>query len=357
MSLIAVSFASLMIREQTRSTDDEQSQGAYDAAIAGAEDAKRTLLECKSGTGASKAAACAAINAEQCNTVVAAGVAGSIGDDEVRIASNSGGGGGELNLAYTCVIIDPSTDDYLGILTQHDDSVMVPLKSASSFDRVRVSWFTEADSTTTAPVGAAVPGEPLYTRANWPADRPPVLRAQLMQYPSGNLGAAGLFNDSPYAHTLYLYPKTAGSASLSFLAWDNRRTTVSPLRAVPCQNVFNAVTGFSCQTTLLLPTSGPITNANREGFLRLSSIYNGAHFRVELLNGGAVVPFDDVQPRIDATGRANDIFRRVESRVEYLSDFPYPRATVDITNNFCKTLFVAALGADYSDGGCLPTGP
>lgn len=359
LSLIAVSFTSLMIREQTRSTDDEQSQGAYDAAVAGAEDAKRVILECEAGSGPSQAQACLALedNPQSCDTVIQAGIAGSSGDDEILISSNASGDGEELNLAYTCVKIQRNTDDYLGSLAQHDDTKMVPLTvaAAASFNEVRISWFSPKDSDTSAPSTAA--GYPLEQRTNWPIDRPPILRAQLLQYPRNNLSAAGFFNDSPYAHTVYLYPKTAGTTAADFTL-DGRRTSTDPVQQVRCSPSFSVVTGYACQTTLTLPTAGPITSANREGFLRLTSIYGGAHFKVELLNSGNPVDFDNVQPRIDSTGRANDLFRRVESRVEFTSDYDvYPRATVDITNNFCKTFFVAADPGDYADGGCTPAGP
>lgn len=363
LSLIAVSFASLMIREQARSTDDEQSQGAYDAALAGVEDAKRVLLECQLGTGPSKTDACDALtaNPQPCSTVIDAGVAGNPSDDEVLVVSNSSNDGEELNMAYTCVKIQPNTPDYVGILTQHDDSKVIPLivESADSFDKVRISWFSPEDSENTAPSNAAGESLPVLSSVGWPAEQPPIIRAQMMQYNGSSatgLSNAGNFDDSPYAHTLYLYPKTAGSGVADF-SLDGRRSTTTPIQPVTCLSTFSPVTGYACETEVDLPTGGSITAGNRTAFLRLTSIYGGAHFRVELLNGSDVVEFDNVQPRIDSTGRANDLFRRVETRVEYIDDFPYPRATVDITNNFCKTFFVTTEPGDFSDGGCSPTGP
>jgi hypothetical protein len=89
--------------------------------------------------------------------------------------------------------------------------------------------------------------------------------------------------------------------------------------------------------TLDLPT--PIGGGDRQAYLRLSSLYNGAHFRVTLSNNGAAEKFSGVQPIVDSTGRANDIFRRISARVN-LYDFPYPDAALDITGNLCKSFSV-----------------
>ena len=62
-----------------------------------------------------------------------------------------------------------------------------------------------------------------------------------------------------------------------------------------------------------------------------------------------------VQPKIDSTGRAADVFRRVEASVE-LTDpndvMLYPRATVDTTGSFCKSFVVTDNLNDYEDGSC-----
>ncbi|MNT89909.1 hypothetical protein D3C72_2307220 [compost metagenome] len=77
-----------------------------------------------------------------------------------------------------------------------------------------------------------------------------------------------------------------------------------------------------------------------------------------MLRGATTVPFDGVIAKIDATGRANDLFRRVESTVELEPiNFPYPEAAVDISGNLCKN-FVVTDGTGpnrgYSAGSCTP---
>ena len=86
---------------------------------------------------------------------------------------------------------------------------------------------------------------------------------------------------------------------------------------------------------------------NRQAYLFLRAIYGATHVRVELLSGGNVVDFNGVQPSIDSTGRAGDLFRRVEARVELgdngLGGAAYPQAAVDLNSDFCKA-FAMSLG-------------
>ena len=82
-------------------------------------------------------------------------------------------------------------------------------------------------------------------------------------------------------------------------------------------------------------------------FLRLTPIYNRASFKIELLNNGKVVNFNGVQPSVDSTGRANDQFRRVQSRIEFSDpNFPVPDFSVqteDQAKPVCKNFWVTNL--------------
>jgi len=364
-TVITVGFLSLMISDQRRATDSEWSEGAYDSALAGVEDGKRVLSLCRT-SGNPNSEACRAIDEQECDTIASAGLVSAV-DGEVLIQSQ-GGSGDTVNQAYTCVIIRRDTPEYKGYL-KHDDSVLIPLETNGvEYDQVTISWFTQKDASSasatldglTSPGGSSVPLPDLYTwSASANGTRPPIMRAQLMQYDGSKSINLGQFNQNKYAHTSFLYPATAGvlaSNSFSIASADQRNPSdlgVSSAKDSPksikCEETIPKV-GYACSVTIDLPpvkATATEDQSDRVGLLRLTALYQKAAFRVQMRNSATdgIVDFVGTQPSIDSTGRAGDVFRRVDARINMdgAAAAPYPRATIDVTESLCKNL---RLGAD-----------
>lgn len=356
---ITVGFMKVMANEQSRTNDNELSQGAYDSALAGVEDGKRVLAACAAGN----ATACAVIDnpAQGCSTISDAGFATPQPNGEVYLKTNLGTNGTDFEQAYTCVKIQRSTPDYKGSATV-DGTAIVPLKSApgDSFDSVVISWFApDPSNLTKSPLLDSTPTVELPRFINWSSaagQRPSLLRAQLIQVDANGFKPAD-FDTSGGSNTVYLYPKLIGTSASGF-AVDGRRTgDLAPI-PVKCNANFTAFGGYACRIELTLPNPVGGAPADRIAYLRLTSLYNATDFKVELKkSSGQTVNFYDVQPSIDSTGRAADVFRRVDARVEKVDpneSLLYPRATVDITGNFCKSFAISSNTADYTVGPCTP---
>jgi hypothetical protein len=356
---ITVGFMKIMSDEQARTNDNELSQGAYDSALAGVEDGKRVLAACAAGD----ATACAVIDSptQKCTTVSDAGFASPESNGEVYLKTNLGTNGTDFEQAYTCVKIKRSTPDYKGSMLT-DSSTIVPLRSApgDTFDSIVISWFApDPSNLAKPPLLDAIPTVFLPKFANWSSaagQKPPMLRAQLMQVNASGFKPAD-FDASGGSNTVYLYPKLIGSTTSGF-AVDGRRSGDLEPTPVKCNADFTTFGGYACQITLSLTDPVGGGPADRLAYLRLTSIYNATDFQVQLKkSSGEVVNFYDVQPSIDSTGRAADVFRRVDARVERADpneSLLYPRATVDITGNFCKAFVVTTSTADYNAGPCTP---
>lgn len=364
ITIITVSFVRIMIQDQQQATTTDLSQSAYDSAQAGVEDAKRALLRYQSICNNSDKSACdaaqAKINSSTCNTAVDTLTDVTISGGEVKVQT---GGSNALNQAYTCSKIDLDTIDYLGTLIK-DESDIIPLTSVDPFNTIQVQWFSSDNLSSGGSLSvnlqpAFSSSWPLLAQTSWSTNRPPIMRTQMIQFGSGF--TLSDFNDmsssESNAKTLFLYPSgttgvaitsAPGSNTKLFKDRDIRRTPTGSPTPITCSG--NLVGGgYACTAKLVLPES--IGGGQHSSFLRLSALYNKASYRVTLLNGVTPVEFNAVQPEIDSTGRANDLFRRVKTRVELTDvNFPYPEAAVDITDNFCKYFTVTDVITDYNTG-------
>lgn len=349
LTVMSVGFVQLMVQEQRASQDSELSQGAYDSALAGAEDGKRVLSACLKGD----ALACDVADAGKCDTVSAYGLV--LESNGASVIQSNSGAGIDYSQAYTCVIVNRQTKNLVGTLLA-DSSTIKPLKATGSFDTLVVSWFAAKNSTSeTVNLPSPLSGTTLPAQSAWGNTRPPVLRVQLMQYVSNGSTNLSDFDSTSNSSTLYLYPTTAGGSVASPLNFttDNRRDGLSLPQKTACRTDFMGNGGYACQTAIRLPNPAGGNATNRVAYIRLTAIYNNTDFLLELRTGANTVMFNDAQPSIDSTGKAADVYRRIVERVEMTGNSDtaslYPRATVDTTDEFCKDFRVTSLASDYQN--------
>lgn len=379
ITVVTVSFIRIMINDQNQATNNDLSQSAYDSALAGVEDAKRALLRyvdiCNNGAPADCAALATNLSTDECNQAVRIGdvvdpnsvapVEGGSGEQvgEIRIQQSTSVNDEVLDQAYTCVTIDLQTPDYLGTISA-GQSKIIPLKgitedrASSTIDRVTVEWYSREDLGSESASGVVDPADlpaprPFLSQDSWPENRPSVLRTQFMQI--GNEFRLSDFDittgGQSNGNTVFLWPtEGAAAATAAFTTLDPRKanatadtppdSSASSPYAVRCETVITGG-GYACSMTLILPEPIGGSADDRTAFLRLTPFYNATHFRVTLQNGSADLSFDGVQPEIDSTGRANDLFRRVASRVDLIdTNFPFPDAALDVEGDLCKNFAV-----------------
>lgn len=369
MSVVTVGFIQLMIKDQQQATSSDLSQSAYDSAQAGVEDAKRLLLldqACRNGT-ASPSVNCTAITSAltpvagesetRCDVLAQAGLVVQE-NNETIIEQNDGDT--QLDQAYTCVKVVVNTDDYKGQIDANQSDV-VSIAGASDFDSVELSWFSREDvstSTTTPAIefpsdGTTVTLPPVGNQ--WQTNYPALMRTQLIQL-GGGFKLTDFDNSQDgksNANTLFLYPSSSGLVTKEF-AIDGRRSAQSAPQPIDCNDSF--IQGeYACKVTLRLPAPIDGNVAQRNAYLRLSALYNGAHYSLRLKNGSNYVKFNGVQPQVDSTGRANDMFRRVKARIELKGDVVYPEAAIDLQGNLCKNFTITDNEDGFSDTStCTP---
>jgi hypothetical protein len=87
---------------------------------------------------------------------------------------------------------------------------------------------------------------------------------------------------------------------------------------------------------------------------RIKSVYNNADLRITATavdNSGVNVEFIGAQIAIDATGRANDVLRRINVHIGN-PDYPIPEAVIQSMDGVCKDVWIVPPStANY---GCFP---
>ncbi|MEO5950802.1 MAG: hypothetical protein ABIQ04_05120 [Candidatus Saccharimonadales bacterium] len=356
ITVVTISFVQLMLHDQQQASTSDLSQSAYDSAQAGVEDAKRALLleqNCDQNgqvvAGVDCAKVRAALASNSCDSVSTA-LNMPQPNNETLIQQDEADK--NLDQAYTCVKVSVNTPDYVGTL-QTNDSQVIPLSGTSSFDRIEINWFTSSDSPSRTMSYPAIISLPKSNGSVWKGNTPALMRSQLIQvggrFTQSNLDTASGANSD--VNTLFLYPSSIGSNTKNF-ADDDRRSGLAAPQIIRCQPNFVTAT-YACSATITLPSPIDGSANNRTAFLRLSAIYNKSTFQIKLKNGATDVPFSGAQSEVDSTGRANDLFRRVKSRVTLGGGFPYPQAAVDITGNLCKNFSITDDPADYVSS-CTP---
>lgn len=375
VTVVTTSFVQIMLQNQQQAGDNDLSQSAYDSAMAGVEDAKRALVrlkKCQKTTPMTPD--CSRLESALTN-IDAQTNCEILGHEDVNVAEfDEPGherevrvGTEDLNQAYTCVTVDVETPAYQGELYPNDQADVIPLLPAepattAEIQAVRISWYTNAvqddgassDLPANATLATMAPSSgTLPIPGNWPDAAPPLIRAQLIQFNKGSVDLSRL--DGEGSRTRLLYPSVNPHGTIAIDNFANDVRGVGPKNPTVgnCKPNF-PYSGYACSVEVALPAMP--AGETREAYLHIAGIYlknRGTHYKVEMLSSLGVngrLDFDNVQPVVDSTGRASDLFRRVKASVNVTEAGPedkYPDAALSV-GNICKEFFITNIRGDYN---------
>lgn len=358
LTIVTIGFMRLMIMDQRQSSNNDLSQSAYDAALAGVEDAKRVVRAAQTGNIQAVGVLNGPIN---CNMVAASGVVGgSISGD--TIIQTGTGAGKRFDQAYTCVKITMKSQDFI-YKSIEDKSQLIPLRATSSFNKISIEWYRRDDESNLGSANAvnteiSTTGE-LPARNSWHSNTPQLMRVQLINPgPTFNLSTLDTTGVTSFFRPNVLRSDVAGQdgTAVSSKTSDRPRATDgnehnNGTNIVSCSKTFKFSGEYSCKAVIDVDE---IAAGGETAFLRLTSIYKGGSVKVSLQKtDGTIVNFDGVQPIVDSTGRASNLFRRVEARLQIGDDFAYPDNAIELKNSLCKDFSVSGRGSAVA-GRCKP---
>lgn len=324
LGLIIMGFARLSRREQRQALDRQLSSQAYYAAETGVNDAVDKIKQEFANplnTGLDFASATVNYLAD-CDTFM---------NDSGLLAASRNQVDGDT-VSYTCLFADPdpTTLEYGNVDTANSRVIPITGKSGVTINSLTINWQDKDGGTrVTSSCGAGFPNLPAV--GAWDCNTG-VMRIDLV--PSqGGLNRAGLVDGNS---TVYLYPSTSGTNSMSYSSTSGARPGFGNqgiIHRVRCQPAGSTTNPKQCQLT--------ITGLNRNSYvLRLKSIYRPSAVTISGNNGN--LEMSGVQAMIDATGKANDVQRRIQARIPLSNlNSPYPEFGIQTVDSICKRFEVA----------------
>lgn len=428
--VIAMSFASIIISEITRSSNDDLAQSAYDSALAGVEDAKLAYYNYQrcidqyasdSTPNNDSTLTCGEIIhimehgwAEDNCDMVAQILGRSTSEDGVLIQETSSGDN-KMQQYYTCVKMQTNLNDVRTTLSSSNPTrvIRANLEDTDAVNTIKVSWSSTSDNTRFN-FSNFYSGDVKFRSANDAnIANPPTISVGIIQ--TGGSFYLDDFNKVATSRdesgntiyktnrsTIYLVPtdnssyasqnrtpnnhigsckkpsnKNTSCTANDYINWitaeqvtkSNDQTVKNLPYAVYCPK--DPDSDFLCSATLQVPRPYGDEGRNDESFMVVLSLPYGqpsTDIAVEFCNdtegcttrvlADGTVSTDGIiktaaQVRIDSTGRANDLYRRIEARIE-TNDiyFPYPQYALELlggtsSGNLLRKNFGVACEYDF----------
>jgi hypothetical protein len=338
------------------------------AAKSGVEDAKRAILKYNSldSSDPLKAQLFSALTSSNCNALFTnASVRTALKLDNSGSINNQPG----LNEYYTCLSVNLNTPDYIGQASA-GKSEFIPLvpEGGNKYEQIMVSWHLASQTVGNDGDGQPAnyaPGvllPPVTGASSWSSQGyPAYLRVELYGYPNGSFNRGSMENLS---RSVFLVPNSSSNAAAVNSATPITMPTVDPrgfeqnkinLVGVKCTGTppTLAVGTYACSARLELDGAQPSTSNNY--YLRITPLYGSTHFRLQMLSTSppnSVVNFSGVEPIVDSTGRASDVFRRIQSRIRLDNVSNLPEYAAESASTICKTMQVS--DGSYYQGNVCP---
>lgn len=301
ISLIVLGFAQVSRRNARQALDRQLSTQAFYAAESGVNDA-RDLINQATASG---------------STVTAKSDCGAGSGIYAGLTPDLDGATTD-EAEYTCVMVNPTPQTLLYGDVGSTASTIVPIVSASgtNVSRVVLSWQTK-DDTTTPTAGCPTTTSGVFSQtSSWTCGYG-VIRLDMVPT-NGTFNYATLQNNTM---TTFLVPQSSGGGTTTTFAAGGANNRIG----VTCTNA-------NCTFSI----TGLTVN---QYYLRVSSIYKNVSLQVTAFDASNnQLALRDAQAIIDATGKAQDVLRRIQVHVpltvssqNQMSDY-----VMQSTDSICK---------------------
>lgn len=364
IGVITLSFLRVMLSESGRTEKSTLADSAMNSAMAGVEDAKTILTsynECvtnPSGKNCDNIKKLVEESTDKCD----------LGEDsagETTIGFSGEGNSGSINdQAYTCVNLTVK-GDYVGSIDNDNPVLVIPMRvengvNINDIEGVRLSWKSgnvesssdygdfkngnvnnNSVSSVLGKSGVTTDGHENVSKANG-------LKVTLIQtsadYDLDSFYVSDNGSTTTNRATLMLLPSNDSTINKD-IAKEEFIESADKTYNAPL-SVFCSSTDLRCSTELHFPK--PKNGAREEStfFLVISRVYSKPtvdEVEVKMFSDPEhknEIPFFNVQPIVDSTGRAGDLVRRVEVRLGSNAGQFVPLSELTVDGGLSKDFFV-----------------
>lgn len=291
-SLVVLAFAQIARRNERETVDDQLSSQAYYAAESGINTAVQNIKNVIAGNGT---------------------VAADNSCDEPAGTLNA-----DLGVAYTCVTVNPTPTALIGTVNNNEGKVF-RIKSGTALSTVTISWNNANNNALSGCPGAD--GEVFSANTSWNCPFG-VLSFDLTKTNGVTLTADNLNNNTT---TGFITPRN-GTGTSGWVNGTSNNQKGLRLMASSC-----SMTTKVCSITL-----GGLSGT--EYYLSLQTMY--AAKADVTITGSAGQTFTDSQIQIDATGKAQDVLRRVRVSMSLTDSTTLDTTAIRQGDGPCKQQFI-----------------
>lgn len=323
LSLITLGFARIMQSEQRQALDRSLSTQAFYAAESAVNDVVRQIQDPNPATAFTQ-------DKNTCGADPSNRFTGEVDTN--------------LSAAYTCLLVDqaPETLEYTQGSISTDVSKVVPVRADTGvpINRINISW--EEDSSTQQREATAYRncGTTQFPQLTSWGSRTGMIRVDVI--PADTLNRDALVNGTM---SLYLYPCAGGGTNSINYSAHNDTAEKGQIVSVRC--VAGAIPR-DCDLAINMDAS-----PNRLYYLRMRSIYKASDLTVRVFDAANnQLAIRGAQVQIDATGKVNDVLRRIQVRVPVNRTYQVPEFVIQTNDNICKQLQVTPNPTPYAENPC-----
>lgn len=341
LSIVTIGFVRLAINEQRDSTDEDLSNRAYFAAESGIEDAKRAIQEDLAGTLSGS------LNENTCDAP------GTAGEYNPELSATS-----EFDVEYTCMLLNFEPDrlrSELANANQTKQYEVRPIKQSgagsSQPSYITLSWHMDAPAADDGDgdVGSSVVLRGATAATDIPRfgawQYPAMMEVTMITYPQGSFSRGDVDSIK-----MFLSPHASngsnGYVANVYLPGGSPNSALDgTVQRASCVNSDN---NMSCSMRFDVRRVPALASSHFMEF-RVTNHYVSTSFEISMENSvGTPLLFDGAQVIADVTGRAGEVYRRVEAAIE-LSDTEFvPNFSIQSATDICKDFSFTNVAAEFS---------